>query len=80
MPKFPPIKVRPPTTPRDYNDLRKIVIIGCNIDWIYILANAAAHTCIETLRSHGYGGEITMISKDTKLPYDKSQLTRSSNL
>ena len=37
----------------------------------YFLAGISAHSCIETLRTHGYTGEITMISKDTKLPYDK---------
>ena len=33
--------------------MRKVVIIGSGV---------SAHAAIETLRSHGYSGEITMIS------------------
>ena len=74
FPALPPQKITPSAVTRDYNDLRKVVIIGCN--HIYNLAGVSAHACIETLRNHEYTGEITMITKDTKLPYDKSQLTK----
>jgi len=68
LPKYPPKKVRPMTTFRDYNDLRKVVIIGSGI---------AATACIITLRENGFTGEIRMISADTRLPYDKTKLSKS---
>lgn len=58
----------PPTTSRDYNDLRKIVIIG---------SGGSAQACVETLRRFGYTGEIIMVTKETKYPYDKSKLHTS---
>lgn len=45
IPRKPPVKIRPYVSPRDYADMRKIVIIG---------GSEAALTCAETLRSLEY--------------------------
>lgn len=83
-PETPIKKVMPPCPFRDYNDLRKVVIIGCiNIFCHFLLysclfiASAAAQGCIETLKETGFTGEITVITKDVKLPYDRTRLTKS---
>jgi len=68
IPKYPPRKVRPMTSFRDYNDLRKVVVVGSGI---------AAFACIDNLRQNGYTGEIKMITTDTRLPYDKTKLSKS---
>lgn len=32
--------------------------------------------CIETLKKNGYQGEITVITRDTTYPYDKTRLSK----
>ncbi|KRX10397.1 Rieske [2Fe-2S] iron-sulfur domain [Pseudocohnilembus persalinus] len=66
-PKEVPKRLIPHFMPRDYNDLRKVVIIG---------SGASAQACVETLRHMGYTGEIVMVSKETKFPYDKTKLSK----
>lgn len=39
-------------------------------------AGASAQACVETLRHSGFTGEITIVTKETKYPYDKTQLTK----
>ena len=52
---------------RDPNDKRKYVIIG---------GGAAGLSCAETLRQSDFTGEITVISSDDLLPYDRTLLSK----
>lgn len=72
---------------RDYNDMRKIIIVGSNLTiFVLIIDGAAAIGCIEGLRNMGYTvtnnlfnnlkGELKLISKDPHLPYDKTKLSK----
>ena len=58
IPKYPPRKVRPMTSFRDYNDLRKVVVVGCKRFFLMriniVLAGIAAFACIDNLRQNGY--------------------------
>ena len=67
VPRFVPKRIIPFSFPRDYNDLRKVVIIG---------SGASAMGCVETLKKNGYSGEITIVTKDYQLPYDKTRLSK----
>lgn len=58
-----PKKIIPQYHFRDYNDQRKVIIYG---------GGAAAFACLTTLREFGYTGEISYISNDSYMPYDKS--------
>ena len=49
-------------------DQRHFVIIG---------AGAAAATAVETMRSEGFQGRITMIAKEPALPYDRTKLSKN---
>lgn len=53
---------------RDLKDTRHFVIIG---------SGAAGLSCAETLRKIGYTGKLTMISKDSHLPYDRVLLSKN---
>ena len=52
---------------RDLNNTKKYVIIG---------GGAAALSAAETLRQSGYTGEITIISEENTLPYDRTMLSK----
>lgn len=52
---------------RDPNNKTRYVIIG---------GGAAGLTCAETLRQSDFTGEITVISSDDLLPYDRTLLTK----
>ncbi len=43
----------------------------------FISAGPAALGAIESLRLNGFTGEIVMVSKGTKMPYDKTRLSKS---
>jgi NAD(P)H-nitrite reductase large subunit len=53
---------------RDPADKRRFVIIG---------GGAAGLTCAETLRQSNYTGEITVISNESYLPYDRTLLSKA---
>lgn len=67
-PKVVPKRLVPAFATRDYNDMRKVVVVG---------SGPAAIGAIEALRLNGFTGEIVMVTKGTKMPYDKSKLTKS---
>jgi len=52
---------------RNKDDKRKYVIIG---------GGPAALSCAETLRQNNYTGELTLISEDEYLPYNRTSLTK----
>ncbi|EGR29865.1 hypothetical protein IMG5_147080 [Ichthyophthirius multifiliis] len=68
IPKYIPKRIVPAFQTKYASDFRKVVIIG---------SGPAAFGAIESLRLTGYTGEITLITKGTKLPYDKTKLTKS---
>ena len=53
---------------RDPNDKRHFVIIG---------GGAAGLNCAETLRQSGYTGQISVISKEDVVPYDRTLITKA---
>lgn len=52
---------------RDFNDLRKVVIYG---------GGAAAYGCMSGLRENGYTGELTLVTPETDIPYDRLKMTK----
>jgi len=52
---------------RDPSNQTKMVIVG---------GGAAGLICAETLRQSGYTGQITIISNETRLPYDRTLLSK----
>lgn len=68
VPNNPPLYTRPLLYPRDYADLRKVIIVG---------GGAAGYNCAETLRKCSYTGEITVFDDKTEVPYDKTKLRKS---
>lgn len=68
IPDFPPKKVRPLLIGRDFNDLRRVIILG---------SDPAVISCAETLRQMEYTGEIVVVSQGDEIPIDKPQLRRS---
>ncbi len=59
--------VQPNFSKRDMNDLRKFVIIG---------GGPAGLSAAEGLRQNGYTGELTIITSEEHLPYDRSMLSK----
>lgn len=57
-----------PMAKRDPNDKRHFVIVG---------GGAAGLNCAETLRQSGYTGQITVISREEHLPYDRTLITKA---
>lgn len=68
VPRLVPKRLVPAFATRDYNDMRKVVVVG---------SGPAALGAIETLRLNGFTGEIIMVTKGTKMPYDKTKLTKA---
>ena len=56
-----------PLTKRDPTNPKHFVIIG---------GGPAGLNCAETLRQSGFSGQITMISKDDMVPYDRTLLSK----
>lgn len=52
---------------RDKNNQQSIVIVGGGVSGLY---------CAETLRQSNFTGEITVLSDDNVLPYNRSLLTK----
>lgn len=67
IPDKPPKEVKPFMTPRDFNDDRKISIIGLG---------AGGLSCVERLRRMGYTGDITVFTKGSDFPFQKHNLTK----
>lgn len=55
---------------KEFNKNKKIVIVG---------GGAAALSAIDSLRQTGYDGLITVISKESYLPYDRTLLSKGSD-
>ena len=75
IPDVPPKRLRPLLVGRDYNDQRRVVILG---------SDPAVISCVETLRQFEYTvseaitqGEIIVISDKEDLPIDKTLLRRN---
>ncbi|CAD8050095.1 unnamed protein product [Paramecium sonneborni] len=62
-----PKKIVPQYHFRDYNDQRKVVIYG---------GGAAAFACLTTLREFGYTGEISYITNENYMPYDRLMMSK----
>ena len=56
------------TIGRKGNDKRRFLIVGGGV---------AGLTCAETLRQAGFEGEITIISKEKELPYNRTVLSKN---
>ncbi len=52
----------------DINDKRQFLIIG---------GGPAGLSAAETLRQSGYKGKITILSKESNLPYDRTILSKA---
>jgi Pyridine nucleotide-disulphide oxidoreductase len=68
IPDNPPSRIRPLLATRDYNDLRRVVIVG---------SEPAVISCAETLRQFDYTGDLIVVSESPELPIDKTLLRRS---
>ncbi len=68
IPDNPPTRIRPLLATRDFNDLRRVVIVG---------SDPAVISCAETLRQFDYSGDLIVISDSPELPIDKSMLRKS---
>lgn len=64
-----PKRINPKTTPRDYADQRKVVILGED--------HAATVGCIDGLRQYGFDGEISVILENVDYPFHKEHLHKT---
>jgi nitrite reductase/ring-hydroxylating ferredoxin subunit len=60
-------QVKPKMCKRDPSDKRRFIIIG---------GGPAALSAAETLRQSGFTGEITILSKESYIPYDRTMLSK----
>ena len=67
LPEGAPDRETPPMTKRDPNDKRTFVIIG---------GGAAGYMAAQTLREEGYTGRIVMITRESRAPYDRPNLSK----
>ena len=63
-----PKKAAMPLTKRDPNNQKHYVIIG---------GGPAGLNCAETLRQSGFSGQVTVISKEDIIPYDRTLLSKA---
>lgn len=68
IPDHPPTRIRPLLATRDFNDLRRVVIVG---------SDPAVISCAETLRQFDYTGDLIVVSDSPELPIDKTLLRKS---
>lgn len=68
IPEQPPKKIRPILIGRDFNDLRRVVLVG---------SDPAVLSCAETLRNFEYSGDLIVVSDTHDLPIDKTLLSKS---
>ena len=67
MPEGAPDRETPPMTKRDQNDKRVFAIIG---------GGAAGYMAAQTLREEGFAGRIVMITRESRAPYDRPNLSK----
>ena len=65
IPNLPPLAIEPVYSPQNPEDPRRVLVIG---------AGAAGFAVSESLRRIGYGGEITVVTSQTSLPFIKKKL------
>jgi len=63
-----PGSVTMPMAKRDPNDKRHFVILG---------GGAAGLNCAETLRQSGFTGQISVVSREDMIPYDRTLITKA---
>lgn len=63
-----PFSVAMPMAKRDMNDKRHFVVLG---------GGAAGLNCAETLRQSGFTGQITVVSKEDMVAYDRTLITKA---
>jgi apoptosis-inducing factor 3 len=63
-----PKKVSQATAKRDPNDKRHFVVVG---------GGCAGLNCAETLRQSGFTGQITVLSNEDMVPYDRTLITKA---
>jgi nitrite reductase/ring-hydroxylating ferredoxin subunit len=68
VPDFPPKKVRPMLIGRDFNDLRRVVLVG---------SDPSVISCAETLRYMEYTGDLLVVSDKPELPINSELLRKS---
>uniref|UniRef100_A0A1A9Z0D9 Rieske domain-containing protein n=1 Tax=Glossina pallidipes TaxID=7398 RepID=A0A1A9Z0D9_GLOPL len=56
---------------RDLNDPSTFVVVG---------GGPAGGICVETLRQQGYAGRLVLISKEAYLPYDRVQISKTTDV
>lgn len=66
-PRLIPKKVIPQYGFRDLNDLRKVLVYG---------RGAAAYGLLAGLKENMYFGELTLVTDDSYLPYDRTKMTK----
>ncbi|KAK7078635.1 Apoptosis-inducing factor 3, partial [Halocaridina rubra] len=60
-----------PMANRDPENLTTFVVIG---------GGAAGATCVEKLRQEGFTGQVTLVSREEHLPYDRPKLSKAMDL
>jgi NADPH-dependent 2,4-dienoyl-CoA reductase/sulfur reductase-like enzyme/nitrite reductase/ring-hydroxylating ferredoxin subunit len=67
MPDGAPDRVTPPMTKRSADDKRTFAIIG---------GGAAGYMAAQTLREEGFAGRVVMITRESRAPYDRPNLSK----